>query len=325
MRRIFLVFFLLPIFLYGQAGNTSVYKRDSTTVFATPTQVKGLISDSNAAKVDTTAFNDTTAAHRDRLIALEDSVGEHRTDIDARVKYSDSTSIFTTPTQVKGLISDSVGARLTLYLDSTKVNQHIKDSIDARLASYWTAVQTAEAIRDSIANKADSVWVAAQLALKRNILDSYSLTDINSKIGLFNPLTGVGSEASPYTDTDSTGGIQTKINSLASGRGGKIFLENKRYDITNVGGVLVNTPSIYLEGAAAGFNIDPNGESEGISGTKLNITQNGIQLSSSGARPGAVTLNKLYLWGNSAVGKGINITGYLDQPHLESINFGGGI
>ena len=72
-----------------------------------------------------------------------------------------------------------------MYLDSVAVNKHIKDSIDTRLANYWTATQTASAIRDSIASKADSVWTAGQLALKRNILDSYSDTQIDSLFNLY--------------------------------------------------------------------------------------------------------------------------------------------
>ena len=79
------------------------------------------------AKTDTTTTN----------ALISDSIA-------IKVSIADSTTVFATPTQVKGLIADTMAARLPLYLDSVAVNNHIHDSLTANLGVYWdsTTVKT---------------------------------------------------------------------------------------------------------------------------------------------------------------------------------------
>lgn len=162
MRRIFLVFFLLPIFLYGQAGNTSVYKRDSLTVFATPAQVKGLISDSNVVKADTNLSNVNKVNARTNLQVYSTSsmdiyLGEKldkdslayyylKTDVDSiialyysKIEVDSIKNLYYTKTE-----SDSIKS---LYYLQTEIDSlfglyYTKTEIDSIKALYYVKTET---------------------------------------------------------------------------------------------------------------------------------------------------------------------------------------
>ncbi len=131
--------------------------------------------------------------------------------------------------------------------------------------------------------------------------------------------TGAGTEGSPFTHADNTAGIQTVIDSLAGSRGGLVNLGVARYNVATP--IVISTPSISLIGRAAGYNTDPNGESEGVNGTKLSITSDGIRIGNASSRVGNAFLRNLYLYGPGKTGgaKGISITNDIDQPHIENI------
>ena len=139
---------------------------------------------------------------------------------------------------------------------------------------------------------------------------------------------GVGSEADPYTDSvDNAAGIQTAIDMLATDRGGAVVLRSARYNVTAAGGLTIITPSIKLFGVVSGFNIDPNGQSEGISGTKIYLTGDGIGLGVAAQKRGGIVLEDLYLWGGTglpASKAAIFNNQATDQAVLNRIRVGGG-
>jgi hypothetical protein len=81
---------------------------------------------------------------------------------------------------------------------------------------------------------------------------------------------GGGTEGSPWTDSDNTGGLQTEINSLAGTRGGLVTLAPGRFNLST--GATVTTAGVVVSGQAAGFPNDPNSEAEGTTATKLHLT-----------------------------------------------------
>lgn len=139
------------------------------------------------------------------------------------------------------------------------------------------------------------------------------------------PTSGSGTEGSPYTDSDdNAAGIQTAIDALAAGRGGEVLLKASRYNLTAAGGIVIQTPSIRLAGVAHGFNIDPNGQSEGINGTKIRSTSDGIHLGASGQKRGGITLDDLYLWGAISGTKYAVIVDFaVDQFEMHRVKVGG--
>lgn len=142
--------------------------------------------------------------------------------------------------------------------------------------------------------------------------------------------TGAGTEVSPYTHADNTGGIQTEINALAAGRGGSVKLSSSRFNVTSQ--ITITTPCIKINGVVAGMNIDPNAESQGISGTSLIVTGNGISIAGASAvgRIQGVCLDAIYLYGTTAfqsIGAstgtiGIKLQSYIDEPHIDHVNLG---
>lgn len=143
--------------------------------------------------------------------------------------------------------------------------------------------------------------------------------------------TGLGTEASPYVNADNTAGIQTMINTLAAARGGSVELAASRYNITTP--ILITTPGIGIRGVLAGYNIDPNAQSQGISATSLITAGSCIAISGTGypGRTGETMLIHLYLFGTTArqaVGSttgtvGVKLQSYIDQPTLTNVNMGG--
>jgi hypothetical protein len=144
--------------------------------------------------------------------------------------------------------------------------------------------------------------------------------------------TGAGTEASPYTNaTDTAAGIQVKIDLLAAGRGGKIILGADRYDVTNTDGMVVTTECIEIEGVSAGKQANPNGESEGLNGTKIRFSGNGIEVRRTTAPRISVHVRKVYFYsdtalqtaatnGSTGVGtKAIWINGFLEQGNFNEV------
>jgi len=146
---------------------------------------------------------------------------------------------------------------------------------------------------------------------------------------------GAGTEASPYTYTDSTAALQTTVDTLTTQArpGGQVKLANGRFDLLKP--VTILGPNISKESVSSGFNVDPNGSSQGVTGSTLIASTTGIIMGKNGTslpRYANIQLRKIYLYGlstyqstNSTTGTaGIEIRGLLDQPVFESINIGGG-
>lgn len=160
------------------------------------------------------------------------------------------------------------------------------------------------------------------------VVTSRGLTALISQGGLLGVLspdqfcTGAGTEGSPFVSTDATAGFQTVIGLLASGRGGKVNLSVARYDLTAAGGVRISSPSICIESPVAGFNVEPNGLTQGVNGMKLHSTTHGIRLGVTGSKLGGILLRNLYLWGPATGGAhdGLAIDFDVDQPRLENLN-----
>jgi len=145
--------------------------------------------------------------------------------------------------------------------------------------------------------------------------------------------TGTGSEASPFVHIDGSGGIQTKVTELTNTprAGGLVKLVNGRYNVTNP--IVCVGANISIESVSSGFNIDPNGLSQGVIGSTLICSSSGIVLGNGASpRKGNMQLRKLYLYGKGAYSAvntftgsaAIELKGLLDQPTLESIHIGGG-
>ena len=79
---------------------------------------------------------------------------------------------------------------------------------------------------------------------------------------------GGGTETDPFYSEDGTAGIQHGLD-LLSDRGGKLPLENGRYDLTT--SVILDTSSTCLAGDVWSCNTDPNGVFESKHGTKLRM------------------------------------------------------
>lgn len=142
---------------------------------------------------------------------------------------------------------------------------------------------------------------------------------------------GLGTEVSPYTNADSTAGIQTHVNTLAAGRGGAIKLAASRFNITTQ--ILITSPCIKIEGVEAGYNIDPNAIYQGVSASALICTTSCISIAGTTypGRTGAVNLSRIYMFcstarqsiGSSSGTIGVEIQSYTDQTELSNINIGG--
>lgn len=137
---------------------------------------------------------------------------------------------------------------------------------------------------------------------------------------------GTGTEASPFTSTDGTAGIAPALASLP--RGGTITLAAGRFDVATA--PVISTPGTCIRGLALGANVDPNGESEGVNGTKIHASGDGfiVQVASgSTARIQGLSFEHLYIWGSGKSGfggsAGITVSAAsLDQPHFTDINVG---
>ena len=135
---------------------------------------------------------------------------------------------------------------------------------------------------------------------------------------------GTGTEASPYVHTDGTAGIGAALASLT--RGGQITLGALRFEMTSP--VTIATSGLCIYGISPGGNVDPNGESEGISGTKIRSTGTPFVIPQpSGARLSGINFEHLYFWGPGKGGynstAAISVTSAnLDQPHFTDINVG---
>jgi hypothetical protein len=131
--------------------------------------------------------------------------------------------------------------------------------------------------------------------------------------------TGEGTEASPYTHADNTAGIQTSINALAAGRGGVVRLKAARHNIATP--ISITSESITISGAR-GFNNNALGESEGLKGTKLRaVSGNVLNIGNTGLKLTALTIENLYLYGNSkAAGYGVNVSHRTDNLNLSRLN-----
>jgi Right handed beta helix region len=139
---------------------------------------------------------------------------------------------------------------------------------------------------------------------------------------------GAGTQTNPWTNSDGTAGIQTCINQLAAGRGGKIRIAAGRYNITTP--ISITTHSVTIESEAAGFNNDVSGgDFVGLYGSLLYCSGSGIVMSGA-AKLANLTFRGLYLFGpgesgNSAIG--ISATCELDNVLIERCNvesFGSG-
>jgi hypothetical protein len=142
--------------------------------------------------------------------------------------------------------------------------------------------------------------------------------------------TGAGTEASPWANsTDSTAGIQTQINSLASVRGGWVPLAAGRYTVATP--ITLTTSGLNVDGLSAGYQIDPDGQAEGTTGTKLNCTGGScFTLGSASPRVNG-TIQNVFVWGDgslstqTAAKSAFNFANYTDQFHIQHIalaNFG---
>jgi hypothetical protein len=137
---------------------------------------------------------------------------------------------------------------------------------------------------------------------------------------------GAGTEGSPYTSSDNTGGIQTAVNNLAALRGGLVNLGASRFNVTAADGVRVTTPAITIAGKATAFNVDPNGVAEGINGPKIKSTTHGIRFGLAANKLGGLGARDLYLYGpsKSTTKDGITVDQNVDQirfSNLQITNF----
>lgn len=111
---------------------------------------------------------------------------------------------------------------------------------------------------------------------------------------------GLGTQASPFTDsTDNGAGMPTIVTNFAT-RGGQISLSGGEYSVS--GATSITTPGITVQGAALGHNIDPNGLSQGQTGTKILATTSGqsvFTLGSASVRLGGLAFDRFYGWGPS--------------------------
>ncbi len=140
--------------------------------------------------------------------------------------------------------------------------------------------------------------------------------------------TGTGTEASPYTHADGTGGINTLITSLIADRGGCIALDGKTSISTPI--LMTNTKGgISLRGTSAGFmqDIVYGADAEGLDrGTKIKVTANVNCINIGNAttpRPTAMMIDRLYLDGNSAAvagPHGIHFAGHTDHVIIQDVN-----
>lgn len=144
--------------------------------------------------------------------------------------------------------------------------------------------------------------------------------------------TGLGTEASPYINADSTAGIKTKIAILKAGRGGTIKLSANRFNIDSV--INITSSGIRIQSVVAGYNADSNAVKQGLKGTTLICKKGGIIISGTGyptGRTGGVMLNNLYFFGTKpfqSIGSttgtvGVQLNSYIDQPSLWNVNIGG--
>ena len=136
---------------------------------------------------------------------------------------------------------------------------------------------------------------------------------------------GAGSEAAPFIHADSTAGIQTQVNALQAGRGGKVALSSNRFNIAAP--IKISHSSIVVACDAQGYNNDPNGEIEGVSGCKLRLDPaltagNIFQIGCGGSvapgcagndRAGAIRLENLEMYGNGTTVSPANAAPYQDN------------
>lgn len=143
---------------------------------------------------------------------------------------------------------------------------------------------------------------------------------------------GLGTEASPYINADSTAGIKTKIAVLKAGRGGAIKLSANRFNVDSV--IKITSSGIRIQSVVAGYNADSNAVKQGINGTTLICKKGGFSISGIGypiGRTGGVMLSSIYLYGTKALQSigsssgtvGVQLNSYIDQASLWNVNMGG--
>lgn len=141
-------------------------------------------------------------------------------------------------------------------------------------------------------------------------------------------VTGSGTEASPYVSADNTGGFGAVITALTAGRGGRISVPPAAFTISSP--VTITQDAVAIVGDAAGFNEDPNGEHEGICGTKIIcaaepaafVTGKHAARPGGDERPGNSRFTDLYFWGGDKTHNAIKVVG-ADQAQILDCNFGG--
>lgn len=144
--------------------------------------------------------------------------------------------------------------------------------------------------------------------------------------------TGAGTELAPFTSRDGLAGFGQALSILSSARGGVAVVGAARYDVTNTSGIPLNSAGLGIVGRIPGFNVDPNGEAEGVNGGKIRCSGTCITFNAAGsAKLGGLVAQNLYLWsaaGKSARYYGLYFPNPTDQPNADRVNvsnFGYGI
>jgi len=142
-----------------------------------------------------------------------------------------------------------------------------------------------------------------------------------------NGATGLGTEASPFVSSDGTAGIQSALTALAAAHGGQLTLSSSRYNM--IAGATITTPGVTLKCGARGFNVDPDGLSPGITGTKIltPAAAAGFTIGSNSSRVQGIVVDDCYLRGSGTItdgSTGITINGAgggLDTPRFNYGSF----
>lgn len=126
--------------------------------------------------------------------------------------------------------------------------------------------------------------------------------------------------------TDDTTAFQNSSNALTYGGTILVPITGHGCVIGGANGFSIGIPGATIRGLSRGFNVDPNGVNEGTNGAKLVITGDGIYLGNNTTKTGGLTVERLYLWGQTgtpATKAAINVPYQLDQPHLDNLDIAG--
>lgn len=120
----------------------------------------------------------------------------------------------------------------------------------------------------------------------------------------FNGVTGSGTQGSPFTSGDGTGGIQNAINSLAGLRNGMVSLGAASYSMT--ASATITQPSVTLKCNSRGFNIDPDGLTQGVNGCGVTTPAAlpGFVIGAASTRVGGFIADDMYLFGAGTITDG---------------------